>query len=157
MRTLEWYLDTAKTRNDIDSDRKLAQRLDLNPSQINFYRNKDMKPKTTILIKIAKLAGVSPDVALTDRALWLAESDEERNYWERLATLAQKAAVAGVSIGALLSMLAGAPAPATAGTNPAQTDKTSAESVYYGKRRRRRENPTDEERAAALALDRIAA
>lgn len=130
-RTLPWYLDTAKARCEIATDRALADRIGVHQSQVVLYRKRHMTPSTTPMIRLAEAAGVPAEVALIDRALWIAETDKERDLWRSLLGKAQAqltAAVGAVAVAAMLGLGAAPSSPAAA----------SPQSVYYGKQRHRR-------------------
>lgn len=72
MRTIDDYLDAARKRNGLTSDRQLSRALGLKPSAIPYFRKKRSWPSDQIMIDIAKLAGMDVDRAFKDRDRWRA-------------------------------------------------------------------------------------
>lgn len=61
---IDTYLDTAKRRNGIRSDRELSRRLGLAEGAVNAYRVGRSLPDDEIMIRIARLAVADPVEAL---------------------------------------------------------------------------------------------
>ncbi|MFC7050682.1 hypothetical protein [Emcibacter nanhaiensis] len=72
-RDLAWYMNEAKKRHDIGSDRKLAEAL--NVATVARWRNPHRPdiPTPSVMVKLAKMAGIPEEVALIDRDIWDAE------------------------------------------------------------------------------------
>ena len=104
MRTLIWYMDEARRVAGLDSDRKLADALNLSPPSVNRWRNDGTAPKDIHLIALAKLAGIPAEIILTDKQVWEASTDETRATWSRIAQkVAQVAAMLLVTVVTLSS------------------------------------------------------
>lgn len=132
MMTLPTYLDAAKQRLDVESDRELSRRLGLGDTQVFLYRNRGQIPSCEVMLELAKLVGIDPHVALLDRELWLAKSDDVRRAWERIAKRLGSAAATAAIAALFLGGSAGGSAASGA---------DMIKSVYYGKWRRRLFDP----------------
>jgi hypothetical protein len=100
MRTIDWYMDTARARADIHSDNKLAARIGISGSGINQFRSKRAWPSDDTMIALAELAGVDPAQALMELNIWRAKSPKVAQTYEAMrAKLAAVAASLIVMIG----------------------------------------------------------
>ena len=85
-RDLNWYMNEAKEKNNIKSDRKLA--IELGVSNVGLWRNpyRPAIPEAQIVLKLAKLAGVPEEIALIDRDIWIAEfkAPETIPYYKKI-------------------------------------------------------------------------
>lgn len=161
MRTLDWYLDQAKAREEIGSDRRVALAMRMDQSTVYQMRKRGILPSEPTMLKLAALAGVPAEEALLDLAMWKARDPESRSIYARIAERLKDAAAAWAlwlslaaagGLGAwahamrlrdfivavIFSLfLAGhalpTPANAHARTVPAQADIQSGTNVYYGK------------------------
>jgi hypothetical protein len=62
--TIVSYLDTAKRRHGIRSDRELSRRLGLAESTVNAYRVGRSFPEDDVMVRLARLAVADPAQAL---------------------------------------------------------------------------------------------
>jgi len=104
MITLDEYLDRAKARNNLGSDRQLAAWLDCYASHVNQYRKGRAFPSVGRMVRIATLAGESPEAAIADLLRWKAVSsgDDDRptlDVLDRIANAVKPSARTALSIG----------------------------------------------------------
>ncbi len=64
--TVDWYIDTAREKARIPSDGKLAIGMEMARVNVNHWRQKKSLPSDENMVKLAKLTGVDPRVALID-------------------------------------------------------------------------------------------
>ena len=106
MLTIDDYLDLARKRQGLSSNRKLAFALDLNPSSLSQFHTRRAWPADHTMLKLADLAGLDRQQALIDLNFWRATSPEVREQYSALADLVSAArrgaAVVLVLLGALL-------------------------------------------------------
>lgn len=93
MPTIAEYLDAAKARGKFTSDTKLSIALGQGPAWVSMIKRGIAHPGEDAMIKLAELAGVSPDIALLDLARERAKSPAVRSAW---ANILQRIAVAVV-------------------------------------------------------------
>lgn len=122
-RNLDWYLDEARRRAELDSDRKLSARLDLSGPAINQMRTARTWPSDPTMVLIADLAGVPAEEALLDLNQWRCKDPAARAVYERMASIIAKTAAA-----LLLAFV-------VTGTQPAHAAIDAGATVYYGKYR----------------------
>jgi hypothetical protein len=67
---LDWYLDEARTAIGAPSDRQLALALRVDTASLSAYRTKRAWPSPEVMVRLAELAKVSPEVALAQLASW---------------------------------------------------------------------------------------
>ena len=82
MLTVDEYCDKAKKRNDIKSDRKLAEALSIAHTSLNQYRTKRAWPSDNTMIKLAKLAGLDPTQSLLYLSAWRTTGEALELYKE---------------------------------------------------------------------------
>jgi transcriptional regulator with XRE-family HTH domain len=111
MMTLDQMLDQAKERQNLTSDRKLAEALGKRGSYITFYRRRGNYPDNDTLLRLAELAEIDPSEALILLNIWRTKSDEAREHYTKL--LAKIAA--GVVMAAYIAGAAPQQAVADAG------------------------------------------
>lgn len=90
MLDIDLYLDEAKKKQGIKSDRQLAMHLGLDPSATSPLRRKISLPSDETMVKIAEAAGKNPVIALI-------ELSEARNFDNPAATIYQQMKTALVS------------------------------------------------------------
>lgn len=84
--TLDEYVDRAKEVRGFASDRALARDLDVSHNLISQYRTKRAWPSDKLMVKLAHLADVDPEIALLDLCQWRAEG-EARGFYEHILKL----------------------------------------------------------------------
>ena len=90
--TVDEYMDTAKARCGINSDRALSLALNLRQAGTNEYRTRRAWPSDETMIRLADLAGADRDQALLDLNAWRATTAEVRSQYERIARLVKASA-----------------------------------------------------------------
>lgn len=126
MATIDAYIDAARERSMIASDRLLALALEQSPSVVSFWRSKRTLPSDENMIQLAELAGLDPEAALVDLAIWRAESRRETKAASTWKTLrGELAEMAGrFAKGAILPMIFGAAMIGSAATSAtAETER----------------------------------
>lgn len=130
MLTLDHYLDLAKARNDLKSDRALGRSLGIDSTTVNFYRNKGTLPSPDTMVRIADLCGIKADQALIDLAIWHAKSDRVLEVYRSIYSRITGTAAAVL----LLVFVQFSSTPAQArGTIEELSTRAGAATVYYGK------------------------
>lgn len=124
------YLDTARARGNITSDTRLSITLGASPTWAHMVRTGKMLPSDEAMLRLADLAGVSPDIALLDLSRARAVDPRVRSTW---ANILQRIAVAVVA--ALLPI--GAARVSVENAQEAKTPYETAITVYYQKSRSR--------------------
>ena len=80
------YLDLVKEKQGLKSDRELATALGHKSNQsIVFMRRGVTNPSDDTMLKIAELAGLSPEAALLRLNIWRSKSPETRELYTALA------------------------------------------------------------------------
>lgn len=73
MRSLTWFLDTARARLRASSDAELSRRLELERDGVRQYRAGRAFPSEDAMLRLAALCDVSPEEALCELNVWRAE------------------------------------------------------------------------------------
>ncbi len=130
MQNLSFYLDTAKTRNGIKSDAKLAHALSVHPTSIVQWRNGRAMISEKNMLNLAKMVGVSKEQALLELSYWNADDEGKAVYQGLMKRL-------GVTAAALAALMVVSVPQANAAFNPVHhmTDTIPyvKDTVYYGK------------------------
>ena len=92
-RTIDDYIDLAKERAGLSSDRELARRLGKLANPTTQWRTRRSWPADGTMVKIARLAGVDPCQAVLDLSRWRSTDDQAREVWTELAGRAWRAGV----------------------------------------------------------------
>lgn len=130
MPTIAEYLDAAKARGKFASDTRLSIALGQGPSWASQIRRGIACPGEDAMMRLAELAGISPDIALLDLARERARDPRVRSTW---ANILQRIAVAVVA--ALLPI--GAARVSVENAQEAKTPYKAAITVYYQKSKAR--------------------
>jgi len=121
-RTIDFYLDRAKERLKLPSDRALAQRLNITSASVNGWRRKKAWPADEQMAHLAALAGEHPVWALIELNSWRAKSPEvKNNYKELLAKI--------ILAGGIILLLA--KCTVLPGTDRAQINPTRPDFIHY--------------------------
>lgn len=88
------YLDTARARAGLTSDRRLGDAIGVSKNSISQYRLGIATPHPAVMLRLAELAGVPGEVALLDRASWQADDTRSRDVMARLRSLVAAATAA---------------------------------------------------------------
>jgi transcriptional regulator with XRE-family HTH domain len=78
------YLDRARIHSGLGSDNKLSFVLEVSQPSVSLWRRGLAIPTPAKMVKLAQLAGVSPEVALLHRASWQADDQVSRAVMSRL-------------------------------------------------------------------------
>lgn len=78
------YMDRARAVARIPSDRQLAVALGINPNSLRQYRLGLAAPSPRVMLRLADLAGVPPELALLDRAAWQADDQDSRRVMSEI-------------------------------------------------------------------------
>lgn len=124
MLTLDDYLDLAKARNDLTSDRALSRDIGGSSATIHFYRRGVHKPSPDTMIKIADLCGINPAQALLDLAIWTSESERAASIYKDIYKAITRSAAALVLAVILAAGLAGKTEAGTLGELTTTADRT---------------------------------
>lgn len=130
--TVDDYMDAARARAGLRSDRQLAISLGIEPTSACAWRTKRAWPADHQMVRLAELAGADPDVALVDLNIWRTKSEIAREQYSSIRRQITGARLVALFIAGLLAGLLGAPT----GTQAAQTDVIASISTYYGKLKR---------------------
>jgi len=84
MRTIDTYLDEARTHTGAKSDRALCRHLGVDPSMISTLRTKRAWPSDELMVKIAAAAGLPEDTALLDLSAWRTYGTRAGDVWSRV-------------------------------------------------------------------------
>lgn len=90
---LSAYLDAARARAGIPSDRQLAISLGIVANSLRQYRLGLATPQPETMVKLAALAGVPAEVALLDHMAWRADGPVSRDVVSRIREIIAAAAV----------------------------------------------------------------
>lgn len=114
---LDAYLDRARERAGIPSDRRLAIALGVSQNGLRGYRLGIATPSPEKMLKLAELAEVPPAIALLDKLSWQADGPASR----QVVAFLQSLIPTGGTVGAKY--------------NPGQEycDKEAPYSIHYGK------------------------
>lgn len=104
---LDAYLDRARERAGLPSDRRLAVALGISQSGLRQYRLGLSTPQPAVMVRLAELAGVAPELALLDRMEWQADDPRSRDVVSRLREV-----LAASLVAMLLILLPVFPSPA---------------------------------------------
>jgi len=91
MDSINKLLDTAKEKNDIISDRKLA--LALGIKNLVRYRKSYDTPSDKVAIRLAELCSMKPEVVIAICHQTKAKTSEEKRVWTHIYNMARTAAV----------------------------------------------------------------
>jgi transcriptional regulator with XRE-family HTH domain len=105
------YIERAKAVSGIVSDRQLSIALEISQPTISIYRRGLCIPTPAKMVKLAKLAGISPEVALLHRASWQADDQVSRAVMSRLIASWMEAPGDNALTGARSLGAAASPAP----------------------------------------------
>jgi len=101
MNTIQSYMDEAKARAGIKSDRKLAVMAGLKPNAATFWRVGKSLPNDEVMVQIARLAGVDETAALMDLNVWRTSGRTQSFYVKMREALRSGALTASVAVGVL--------------------------------------------------------
>lgn len=86
--TFTQYVEKAKENSQIDSNNKVASKLGISSASIAIFCNERGYPSQETVLKLANLAGVSPEKALIDFNLWKTkDKPNAQKVWLKLAKM----------------------------------------------------------------------
>ena len=125
------YLDLAKEKQGIKSDRELAAALGHKSNQsIVFMRRGVTNPSDDTMLKIAELAGLSPEAALLRLNIWRSKTPETRELYTTLAERLAKQASTWLICTVAVSVMAAAPGANNAYAS--ENNTRTGEHLHYG-------------------------
>ncbi len=77
IRNIDHYLDTARENALFRSDRGLAIALHVTSTTISAYRKRKSYPSDTNMVKLARLAGLNPEIAVVELSAWRCASNND--------------------------------------------------------------------------------
>ena len=120
MQTIDDYLDAARDRTGLPSDRQLALKMRIEPASLNAWRTKRSWPADHQMVNLAELAELDPDLGLVELNIWRTKSPAAREHYSAIRRLITAAGLVAGFITAMLPALLGA----AGGTKAAQIDMT---------------------------------
>lgn len=82
---LNVYLEKAKAAIKVDSYNKLAQNVGITHAAVSNFLTGKAYPADNTILKLAALAGISPEVALVDVSIWRNKNNPEAlRFWENI-------------------------------------------------------------------------
>jgi hypothetical protein len=129
LENIDAYLDAARTRAGIASDRALSVRLGYKEQAVNAWRLKRAWPSDESMIALASLAGIEPSIALIDLNYWRAKTSAARKQYSEIRRQLARAVMAAVLI---VGILAGRP-PASGGTNHERVSRRGVDNIHYAR------------------------
>ena len=111
-RDISYYLDQAKEKNSISSDRKLCEALGYKGRMTTYFRKGQTLPSPEKIIEIAALAGIDEETALIDLGMWSTRGKAREAYASILQKITQVTAMIIALVGFTL-----APTPSHASQN----------------------------------------
>ena len=109
MKSLDWYIDEAKARSGIKSDRELSKFLGLSHVASNYWRQRRSYPTDDTMMRLAEMAHADPQLALIELNAWRNQGTRAAPVYERMAAMMR-----GVVLGFLLILAVTYSAPASA-------------------------------------------
>lgn len=122
---LDAYLDEAKRRQGITSERALARALGISAPSLIQWRSGIASPRPALMVRIAEMAGMPPELAMMDRLAWQADDAASRDIVARMRAALQSSIAAMVLILCVLQVTAA----------PDTRAEEAPLSQYYGKLR----------------------
>jgi len=86
MNTLE-LLERVKTRLGVDTDYKLAKKLEIDDGLISYYRSGKRTPNNYAIAKFAKVLEVDPWTLVKELEAQTEKNPKRREFWSKAATL----------------------------------------------------------------------
>lgn len=133
------YLATAVKRQNVRSRAALAQILGINRSNFTHWSTGRALPDDETMLKLSRLAGVDPGVALIDLNIWRSEGDARQRYVAIRSFLTSiRKDVKSLAKTTLMLLFAFAFLCVSHSDASASGNVQAMPSVYYGKNRQRR-------------------
>lgn len=88
MLTFAEYVEKAKENSNLKNDRQVAQQINIGAPALVGFRNERSYPSQETVLKLANLAGVSPEQALIDFNLWKTkDKPNAHKVWQKMAKM----------------------------------------------------------------------
>lgn len=84
MLTVLDYIDLAIEKNELGSDRQLARALNISNTSVTFWRTGRTFPSDAVMVRLAALAGITPEQGLLELAYWKAEDESAQKAYKSL-------------------------------------------------------------------------
>jgi len=125
MRDINWYAETAKSKNNLKSGNQLAKMMGITSASYHRLTTSQSIPSDETMIKLAELAGIDPSIALIERSLWMSNGAPKKAYAKTLHILQHATLVLCLAIVGLTGLSGNAHAFKVSSDNN--------NSIYYGK------------------------
>jgi hypothetical protein len=129
LENIDAYLDAARTRAGIASDRALSVRLGYKEQAVNAWRLKRAWPSDESMIALASLAWVEPSIALIDLNYWRAKTSAAREQYSQIRRQLARAVMMSALI---VGILAGRP-PTSGGTSHERVSGRGFANIHYAR------------------------
>jgi transcriptional regulator with XRE-family HTH domain len=118
------YLDRAKSERGFRSERALSRELGVSHQSVVQWREGLATPRPETMLRLAELAGCSPEIAMLDHMAWRADGPKSRDIVARI-----RASIAAITAFSLLFFFVFPPS-----TMADNCERNRPYCVYYGKK-----------------------
>jgi transcriptional regulator with XRE-family HTH domain len=101
------YMDAARSRHELRSDRALGREMDVEQAIVSRWRLGKANPSDDQMIRLAQLAGADPDQAVLLLGVWSARDEPTRDTYRRL--LQRFGSGTGLAVAVAASLAIGGP------------------------------------------------
>jgi len=129
------YMDAARERQQLKSDRALARLMQVPQPYVTDWRRGKEHPNDTKMRELARLAGADEEVALVLLNVWRAKDEETRETYRRLLRRFAGGAGTAIAVTASIALSPYGSMP-DSGRNWSPFEIISKSIVYYGNLRR---------------------
>lgn len=119
MRDINFYMEEAKTRAHIKSNRKLSVFLGLSPIAACNWKTKRAYPSDETMIRLAEVSGQSPFIALLELNIWRSTGKVKESYEKLYKGMSKTIHTLGI-VGLLVAGVFAGPAYASTSINQHQ-------------------------------------
>ena len=102
MRDINWYVETAKSKNNLKSGNQLAKEIGITSASYHRLTTGQSYPSDETMVKFAELSGVDPVIALADLNVWRAPTPKVLSVYQKMDKLLSRAAM--LSLALIMSM-----------------------------------------------------
>ena len=125
MKNINDYIDLARKKHSLKSDRRLSAALGLSEVAVQRWRAGVSIPSDDTMVKLADMAGISKEQALLELSYWRADGEAKSTYKMLLKRLVPTAACLAFILGSTTS-------PALS-DNTAKMSHQGSDFIYYVK------------------------
>lgn len=100
---IDKYIDLARDKNNLRSDRQLSFAFGLNAAAVNTWRTRRAWPSDDVMIKLAKMAGVDPMDAILDLNIWRSSGEAITLYTRIKKSMTAMLVLLAVGVGGQLA------------------------------------------------------